>query len=422
MTFLRNFLVFLCSVAVVVAVANGVRHPNLFPALGANGSVLDPLPRPLGGVHRLRLVLIGADDRPGAPGRSDTLMVLLVNAATQRAVLLSIPRDLRAAIPGHGEDKINHAYHFGGPKLTRQTVEGLLNQPMDGYVKINLQGFVKAIDILGGVVMDVEDREGKGRGMNYDCPGDNLVIHLKPGVQRLNGYKSMCYVRYRKSNVPGAGDSDLQRAARQQKFIKAVIMQKLKVNQIPALLKAGHSIYRAVNTNLSWRQVLDLGRLLRQMPPESMTSMTVPVLDHPSGGVYYSALDEEKSRQQMAEAEAFLDAQGAALAQGTAQATATDRGPVLVEVLNGCGEPGVGTAAAEKLRAAGFEVLTIGNAGSFRHSRTTVLYKKGSGPQAKKAIAALGCGTARQDADPEPAAPGTVRLQITVGKDFPGRK
>src|SRR5664279_848847 len=125
----RNLLIYVLAVAVVAAVGTlGTGALALYGHGGAKGdtapsvgSVLRPLPPPFPGVDRMRIMLVGADERKGDVGRSDTLMILQVNPTLQRATLLSLPRDLRVEIPGHGADKINAAYAFGGPELAKQT-------------------------------------------------------------------------------------------------------------------------------------------------------------------------------------------------------------------------------------------------------------------------------------------------------------
>jgi LCP family protein required for cell wall assembly len=138
-------------------------------------------------------VLMGADerqnDRQNEKGRSDTLIVMWVNPQTKRAAMMSIPRDLRVSIPGRGLDKVNAAYAYGGPRLTIKTVEQLLQTTTDGYVKVDFEGFVRAVDALGGVDLMVPDVEGGGRGMNYDDNWGNLHIHLRPGKHHLDGYQ-----------------------------------------------------------------------------------------------------------------------------------------------------------------------------------------------------------------------------------------
>lgn len=410
MNALRNALIYLLATLVLAAGAVALRdHRALAAITPAEGTVLQPLPPPFAGVERLRLVLIGADDRKGDRGRSDTLMVLQVNPALKRAVLLSVPRDLLADIPGHGEQKINHAYHYGGVPLTRRTVESLLNISSDGYIKIGLQGFVKAVDVLGGVDLDVEDVEGKGRGMNYDCPQDGLVIHLKPGYQHLTGYKAMGYVRYRMSNIPGRGGTDFDRAKRQQKFLKAIIAQKLRVTKLPALYKAGQAIYRCIDSDLEWRELFDLARLMQELGPGDLKSLTLPGEDSRINGTYYCVLKDAEYQQMMADAENCLQGGGSG-----------DQEPTRLEVLNGSGVHGAAARAADKLKAKGFVVVRVGNAEDAAEQQTVVLYRGNARAQAQRVRDILGAGTVQEDAGAGDAPPGTAQVQVTIGKDVAG--
>lgn len=89
------------------------------------------------------VMIMGVDSREGDVGRSDTLMVAAIDPKKKQAALLSVPRDTRVKIKGHGWDKINAAYAYGGHDLTRQTVEQFLGVPMDHYVIINMESFEK---------------------------------------------------------------------------------------------------------------------------------------------------------------------------------------------------------------------------------------------------------------------------------------
>ncbi|MBO5588864.1 MAG: LCP family protein, partial [Anaerovibrio sp.] len=99
----------------------------------------------------IHIMIMGVDRRSDDMGRSDTLMVLTVNKDTGKTELMSLPRDTRVKIEGHGYDKINHAYAYGGHKLTRATVENLLGIPMDYYALIDLRSFEDIIDTLDGI-------------------------------------------------------------------------------------------------------------------------------------------------------------------------------------------------------------------------------------------------------------------------------
>lgn len=402
----RDYLLFLCAGLLVGAGALGV-YDTVAVSAGTDTeghsarSTLSALPDPFPGVSRLTLVLMGADDREGEAGRSDTLMVLWLNPLRQRAALISLPRDLRTTIPGHGTTKINHAYAYGGPELTVRTVEHLLQTKVDGYVKVNFEGFVKAVDVLGGVEIDVEDVEGKGRGMNYDDNWGNLHIHLTPGRHHLDGYQAMGFCRYRKSNYSGLGDGDFKRAERQQQFIRAMLEQHLRVTNLPGLLKAGREIMACIDTTLSWREVVDLTRVLKQMDSGDILSAVLPVGDSSVGGVYYCTLRESAFNDLRADFERHLEGLSARQTP--------------VTVLNGSGVKGAARRAADRLEEAGFEIKRVATATGETQVQTVARCSTGDAPTAAAVVAALGAGEVI--ADTQGMSESGV-ITIIVGKDL----
>ena len=102
------------------------------------------------------IVVMGCDIRDGDRGRSDTLFVVMMEPGNKGASLLSIPRDTRVKIDGHGWDKINAAFAYGGHQLTRDTTQQLLGIKLDNYVVIDFQGFKDLVDVIGGVDINVE--------------------------------------------------------------------------------------------------------------------------------------------------------------------------------------------------------------------------------------------------------------------------
>ena len=141
---------------------------------GARGGA----PGLMAGEHTVHVMILGVDERADDVGRSDTLMVATLDTESGKGALLSVPRDTRLAIDGHGYDKANHAYAFGGHALSMSTVENLLGVPMDHYLIINTSAFERIIDAIGGVDINVEKR------MHYEDPWDDnggLVIDLYPG-------------------------------------------------------------------------------------------------------------------------------------------------------------------------------------------------------------------------------------------------
>ncbi|HEX8158253.1 MAG TPA: LCP family protein [Solirubrobacteraceae bacterium] len=160
------------------------------------------------------ILVLGSDrrygDDKGIPARSDTIIVVRLDPDKNATAILSIPRDLRVQIPGHGMDKINVAYAEGGPKLTVQTVKELLALPISHVVNVNFGGFQRAVNRLGCVYVDIDRRYFNDRG----GPGGYATIDLKPGYQKLCGKDALDFVRYRHT------DDDFVRAARQQEFLR----------------------------------------------------------------------------------------------------------------------------------------------------------------------------------------------------------
>jgi LCP family protein required for cell wall assembly len=164
------------------------------------------------------IMLLGSDrryvDRKAKnAARSDTIMLIRLDPDQEATTLLSIPRDLKTLIPGHGYAKINDAYSLGGPKLTLRTVRELLGIKINHVINVNFSGFRKAVDLLGCVYTDVDRRyyhsnAGLPASVQYD------EINIRPGYQKLCGEKALDYVRFRHA------DSDIVRAARQQDFLR----------------------------------------------------------------------------------------------------------------------------------------------------------------------------------------------------------
>ncbi len=159
------------------------------------------------------ILIIGSDKRasePDDPGRSDTTLLLRLDPDKNAIALMSIPRDLKVEIPGFGTEKFNAAYTFGGPKLTLQVVKELTGLPINHVVNVDYLGFVRAVDAINCVYVDVDRRYYHN---NAESSEEYAEINVQPGYQLLCGKKALQYVRYRHT------DTDLVRAARQQDFI-----------------------------------------------------------------------------------------------------------------------------------------------------------------------------------------------------------
>ena len=157
------------------------------------------------------------DKKLGLKPRSDTIILARIDPG-KGVALLSLPRDLKVEIPGHGTDKLNVAYTLGGPKLSIKTVKNLTGLAINHYVDVSFHGFAEGVNALGCVYVDIDRRyfnnnAGLGFGQNY------AVINVKPGYQKMCGQRALEYVRYRHT------DNDIVRGARQQDFLRQVRSQ-----------------------------------------------------------------------------------------------------------------------------------------------------------------------------------------------------
>jgi LCP family protein required for cell wall assembly len=170
------------------------------------------------------VMILGSDKRFGDKGkpRSDTIILVRLNPDREAVSVLSIPRDLKVTIPGYEvPTKINGAFEQGGPALTLRTLKKVLSTPerpfrINHVVQMNFSGFQRAINYVGCVYYDVDQRyfNDNAQGQNY------AAIDIKPGYQRICGGDSLAFVRYRHT------DNDLVRAARQQDFLRQIKNQK----------------------------------------------------------------------------------------------------------------------------------------------------------------------------------------------------
>ena len=159
---------------------------------------------------------IGSDRRPkgeraveGADSgaRSDTIILVRLDPDKRATALMSLPRDLKVQIPGHGTDKINAAYEAGGPRLTLQTVKQLTGLSVNHVVNVDFRGFYSAVNAIHCIYSDVDRRY-------FNDTAEYAYINVQPGYQRLCGREALQYARFRHE------DSDLVRSARQQNLLR----------------------------------------------------------------------------------------------------------------------------------------------------------------------------------------------------------
>jgi LCP family protein required for cell wall assembly len=183
-------------------------------------------------------------------GRSDTLLLARFDPDESTINLLSIPRDTRVIIPGHGLRKINDANAIGGPSLAARVVSTLLGDvPIDRYLRLNTYGVARLIDAVGGVEVNVPVP------MHYTDRTQNLTINLEPGLQKLDGDRAHQFIRFRQDAL-----GDIGRVQRQQIVMRALskqLLHPMTLTRLPGIMQA---IRDNADTNLTWNELFALSR------------------------------------------------------------------------------------------------------------------------------------------------------------------
>lgn len=233
------------------------------------------------------ILLIGVDESEirnfGAGSRTDALMVATLNAKDKSIKLVSIPRDSYVKIPGRkAKTKINHAHAYGGTELTIETVQELLDIPIDYYVKMNFNAFIDVVDALGGIKADVP----------YEMIEQNSVdtagaIHLMPGVQELDGEEALAFARTRHQ------DSDIERGKRQQEIVKQVIKKAASFSSIPKQTDIIEAVGKNMTTNITFGEMKSLINYVTKGTNIQIESLHLAGSDSMIDKVYYYQLDEQ---------------------------------------------------------------------------------------------------------------------------------
>ena len=202
------------------------------------------------------LMILGSDRRPrrnieGAAGaRSDTIMLVRLDGDEEATAILSLPRDLRVKIPGHGTDKINAAYEVGGPELTLETVKSVTGLRVNHVINVHFSGFWRAVNAVGCVYADIDRRY-------FNDSAAYAYIDVQPGYQRMCGRKALQYVRFRHE------DTDIVRAARQQDFLRQAKQQIVFTDLIDNRDRLVKIFGRNTSTDSALRSRSEVLRLLK---------------------------------------------------------------------------------------------------------------------------------------------------------------
>ncbi|MFC9707021.1 LCP family protein [Paenibacillus sp. NPDC056933] len=223
-------------------------------------------------------LILGVDERPNDAGRSDTMIVLSVNPEKKQVLMFNIPRDTRTEIVGHNtEDKINHAYAFGGVDMSVNTVEKFLGVPIHCYMKVDMEGFAKIIDLVGGVDVNnpfAFDYEGK----RYD-----------QGNIHLDGIAALGFSRMRYDDPKG----DLGRNDRQREVLKQVLKNTMQFSSVLHIQNMLDELGTHVRTDVTFDEMKEL-ILDYRSDLENVDTVEIQGKGEKINGIYYYIVDQQE--------------------------------------------------------------------------------------------------------------------------------
>jgi LCP family protein required for cell wall assembly len=309
------------------------------------------------------VLLLGSDARSDDnEARADTIILARVDVQAGRVWLLSIPRDTRAQIPGHGTGKINGALFYGGPSLMVETVSDLLDVPVHHYISVDWEGFQGVVDALGGVWIDVDVEIDDPKAASHSPK--LRARHIEPGLQLLDGEHALTYVRSR--DFP---DADFTRMKHQQVFFKALADQASKAGNVLKIPSMVRELARFTSTDMKMGELVDLGNALRDIGGDNIETATL-LGEWRSPYVWTDEESQAFLIDAMMNGRSFDDT-------ATAEPGLIDPATISVTVRNGAGIEGCATAAADILRADGYALGEVGNANQFVYDETLVVYRSG---------------------------------------------
>lgn len=367
---------------------------------------------------------------------TDTIMVASYNPKTQKATLISIPRDTfigKNKNTATSYDKINALYQTN-PEKTLDAVNKITGLDIKYYVVISNNALVQLVDEIGGVDFDVPIN------MDYDDSSQDLYIHLKKGQQKLTGEQAEGLVRFRKNNngtsYPSEyGDNDLGRMRTQREFITQVAKQTIQLKNITKIGSFIDIVKQNVTTNIkNWSTIKDYIAYAVDFNTENIQTASIP-----GEANYYNKLSffiyDKKETDKLIE-ELFAEQNGTTeetTTTNTANETNTtnttnttssktntentsttkSNSKVKIELLNGSGNKNILNKATKELKAQGYNVYKTGT--TTTTSKTTIVNKSGIETDTISDIKdVLGVGNISSSV----SSSSTVDVKIVIGKDY----
>lgn len=364
---------------------------------------------------------------------TDTIMVASYNPNTQKANLLSIPRDTftgKYKNKATASQKINALYNINrNPQKTLDAVNEITGLDIQYYVLVRTEALIKLVDAIGGVEFNVPI------DMKYDDPTQDLHIDLKAGVQKLNGDKAEQLLRWRHSNSKNGvmttypseyGNDDFGRMRTQRDFIVETLKQTLKPGNIFKIGEILEIAHKNVETNLELSYIKDYVPYAVEFNTENMTTATLPgtTPDMKETNNVSVFIVDKKESEKLIQSMFFSDVaenesdntnttSNSTSSSNTVSTNSKDSSKITIELLNGSGDKTKLEEAKKVLEDAGYDVKKTGSITSI--SKTIITNKKDlSDTDLKDIKETLGAGNISTNK----SSTSLVDVSIVIGKDF----
>lgn len=249
----------------------------------------------------INIALFGVDAVDGDVGRSDSIMIATIDTVHKKLKLTSIMRDSYVAIDGHGNDKINHAYAFGGPQLAIKTLNENFDLNIENFASVNFETLPKIIDKIGGIELDIDADELEYIN-GYIAHLNNINGTSEPaiestGIQHVSGTQALAFCRIRYTS-----GGDYKRTERHREVLTEIFkkIETMPVTSYPSLLS---EILPMVNTSLGYSDILELGTEVLKLGDSNLQLERFPLDDYCEGkmisGIYYLTFDKEVTVEQL---------------------------------------------------------------------------------------------------------------------------
>ena len=229
----------------------------------------------------INILVVGSDRRAdeSANGRSDSTMIATIDTKNKKVKVTSLMRDMYIDIPGHGMDKFNSSYSYGGVELLADTITKNFDIKLDGYVIVDFSSFKKVINQIGGVTVNVTEKDAAY--LNNTGEQDSGFIlkkkyrTVKVGKQKLNGDQALAYSRIRKVVHPKYGDGEFGRCLRQQEVLQS-LLKEVKSQSLTSVLGIATDMMSEVSTDLDSAHIQSLIKAVMNFKLNKIESLRLP--------------------------------------------------------------------------------------------------------------------------------------------------